>query len=68
MGGRIQVAALGATGPVIRCAHDRGEAAASPNAPRTSAAPPAQRVRGKPRSTLLVDGSGQREVTTFARV
>jgi quinol monooxygenase YgiN len=28
----------------------------------------AQRVRGKPRSTVLVAGSGQREVTTFDRV
>ncbi len=27
-----------------------------------------QRVRGKPRSTCDVDGSGQREVTTFPRV
>ena len=33
-----------------------------------SAARSDQRVRGKPRSTFEVPGSGQRDVTIFARV
>lgn len=39
---------------------------APPRAP--APAPAAYLVRGKPRSTLLVPGSGQRDVTIFERV
>ena len=35
---------------------------------RSRLRPQGQRVRGKPRSTLEVPGSGQREVMTFERV